>query len=162
MLNLFCGSQNFLTTAITNVAHLFRTTNLYRDGTRCHVVSKKPTEKPQNAEALEAITRDLGAAEAAIRAIGGKWKIMIVGNLSAGALRFSEWQRRMPLISQQSLVSQLRELQRDGVVHRHAYAEVPARVEYSLTETGLHISPLMPNLIAWGYEIIEARANTAI
>jgi DNA-binding HxlR family transcriptional regulator len=122
-------------------------------------MSKSEPEKPQNEGALDAIARDLGAAEAAIKAIGGKWKIMIIGNLGAGALRFSELQRRMPLISQQSLVSQLRELQRDGVVHRQAFAEVPPRVEYSLTQVGMHISPLMPSLIAWGYEIIRARES---
>jgi|SRR5665213_513476 len=120
-------------------------------------MSEKQIGKPQDAEALEAVARDLRAAEAAVRAIGGKWKIMIVGSLSGGPLRFSELRRRIPLSSQQSLVSQLRELERDGVVHRQVYAEVPTRVEYSLTEIGLQISPFMPSLIAWGYEIIKAR-----
>ncbi len=123
-------------------------------------MSKNDRGEPRGARSLEDVARDLRAAEAAVRAIGGKWKIMIVGNLSAGSLRFSELRRRMPLISQQSLVSQLRELQRDGVVQRHAYAEVQLRVEYSLTALGLHISPLMPSLIAWGYKIIKARAAT--
>jgi len=55
----------------------------------------------------------------------------------------------MPLISQQSLTTQLRELERDGVVRRQVYAEVPARVEYSLSDVGRKISPLMSSLMAW-------------
>ena len=77
--------------------------------------------------------------------------------LDGGSLRFSELRRHMPLISQQSLTTQLRELERDGVVHREVYAEVPPRVEYSLSEVGRHISPLMPSLMAWGYELLKLR-----
>jgi len=74
---------------------------------------------------------------------------MIVAKLDSGSLRFSELRRLMPLISQQSLTTQLRELERDGVVRRQVYAEVPARVEYSLSDVGRKISPLMSSLMAW-------------
>ncbi len=63
----------------------------------------------------------------------GKWKIMIVAHLDDGPHRFTELRKLMPLISQQSLVVQLRELEKDGVVSRQVYLEVPPRVEYSLT-----------------------------
>jgi DNA-binding HxlR family transcriptional regulator len=109
---------------------------------------------------LASIARDLQAVEAAVRAIGGKWKIMIVAKLDSGSLRFSELRRLMPLISQQSLTTQLRELERDGVVRRQVYAEVPARVEYSLSDVGRKISPLMSSLMAWGYELLKLREST--
>jgi DNA-binding HxlR family transcriptional regulator len=109
---------------------------------------------------LAVVARDLQAVEAAVRAIGGKWKIMIVAKLDSGPLRFSELRRLMPLISQQSLTTQLRELERDGVVRRELYAEVPTRVEYSLSEVGRKISPLMSSLMAWGYELLKLRDST--
>jgi DNA-binding HxlR family transcriptional regulator len=108
-----------------------------------------------DAAARQASERDLRAVEAAVRAIGGKWKIMIVAKLNGGPVRFSDLQRNMPLISHQSLTTQLRQLQRDGVVRREVYAEVPSRVEYSLSEVGRKISPLMSSLMAWGYEILN-------
>jgi DNA-binding HxlR family transcriptional regulator len=109
---------------------------------------------------LAVVARDLQAVEAAVRAIGGKWKIMIVAKLDSGALRFSELRRLMPLISQQSLTTQLRELERDGVVRREVYAEVPTRVEYSLSDVGRKISPLMTSLMSWGYELLKLREST--
>jgi DNA-binding HxlR family transcriptional regulator len=109
---------------------------------------------------LAVIARDLQAVEAAVRAIGGKWKIMIVAKLDNGPLRFSELRRLMPLISQQSLTTQLRELERDGVVRRELYAEAPTRVEYSLSDVGRKISPLMTSLMAWGYELLKLRDLT--
>ncbi len=107
----------------------------------------------------EVISRNLAAVEAAVRVIGGKWKIMIVAHLADGPHRFSELRRAMPLISQQSLVSQLRELERDGVVERHVFAEVPPHVEYFLTPVGEKISPMMLPLMVWGYEILKVRAR---
>ena len=120
-------------------------------------MTKKQPASPSDADDLEGVARDLRAVEAAVRAIGGKWKIMIVAKLNGGSLRFSEFRRHMPLISQQSLTTQLRELERDGVVHRAVFAEIPPRVEYSLTDVGRQISPLMPSLMAWGYEILKLR-----
>jgi DNA-binding HxlR family transcriptional regulator len=117
------------------------------------ISSEQPAE-------LDVIERDLQAVEAAVRAIGGKWKIMIVAKLDSGPLRFSELRRLMPLISQQSLTTQLRELERDGVVRRELYAEVPTRVEYSLSDVGRKISPLMTSLMAWGYELLKLREST--
>jgi len=120
-------------------------------------MTDKSAEQAPDAEARQAIERDLRAVEAAVRAIGGKWKIMIVAKLDGGPVRFSDLQRNMPLISHQSLTTQLRQLQQDGVVRREVYAEVPPRVEYSLSEVGRKISPLMSSLTAWGYELLKLR-----
>lgn len=112
-------------------------------------------------EPLAVVARDLKAVEAAVRVIGGKWKIMILAHLHDGPTRFSELRRLMPLISQQSLTVQLRELERDGVVDRRVYAEVPPRVEYSLTSIGMKVSPLMGTLMAWGQEVLDAQRSSA-
>ena len=109
---------------------------------------------------LEVIARDLQAVEAAVHALGGKWKIMIVAKLDSGSLRFSELRRLMPLISPQSLTTQLRQLERDGVVRRELHVKAPKWVEYSLSDVGRKISPLMASLMAWGYELLELRDSS--
>ncbi len=106
---------------------------------------------------LRAVVADLEAVEAAVRVIGGKWKIMILAHLNAGPRRFSELRRAMPLVSQQSLTLQLRELERDGVIDRRIYAQIPPRVEYSLTSIGAKVSPLMGVLMTWGRELLQAQ-----
>lgn len=103
--------------------------------------------------------RDVEAVETAVRVLGGKWKIMILVQLRNGPRRFSELRRHVPPISQQSLTLQLRDLERDGVIDRQIYAEIPPRVEYSLTNVGLKISALIAPLMAWGYAIIEYQSE---
>ena len=98
---------------------------------------------------------DVEAVEAAVRVLGGKWKIMILVHLRHGPRRFSELRRHVPPISQQSLTKQLRELERDGVIDRHMFAEIPPRVEYSLTTIGGKIAALIPPLMQWGYTILQ-------
>ncbi|MBC5823388.1 MAG: helix-turn-helix transcriptional regulator [Candidatus Eremiobacteraeota bacterium] len=120
-------------------------------------MTKKTAPQQANASPLALVARDLGAVEAAVRVIGGKWKIMILFHLHGGPLRFSELSRRMPLVSKQSLTVQLRELERDCVIKRSIFPEVPPRVEYGLTKIGTEISPLMPLLMKWGYEILRIR-----
>ena len=107
------------------------------------------------------IARNLRAVEASLSVLCGKWKIMIVAHLDDGPHRFTELRKFMPLISQQSLVVQLRELEKDGVVSRQVYLEVPPRVEYSLTALGRKISPIMMPLMIWGYEVLKTRADRA-
>ena len=123
-------------------------------------MSKKPSLERGDDRSRQAIAHDLKAVEAAVHVIGGKWKIMILLHLhAAGTCRFSELCRRMPLITPQSLTVQLRELERDGIVHREIFAEVPPRVEYSLSALGTNISPMMTPLMTWGYAILEQRAQ---
>src|SRR5688500_411717 len=71
--------------------------------------------------------------ELALDLVGGKWKPLILYRLSLGTLRFAQLQKSMPQVTQRMLTLQLRELERDGLVHREVYAEVPPRVEYSIT-----------------------------
>lgn len=98
--------------------------------------------------------------EATLDIIGGKWKGMILHRLLTGTARFSELRRSVPGVTQRMLTRQLRELERDGVIHRQVYAEVPARVEYSLTEFGLSLGPILVAMNAWG-ERYHDRARTA-
>ena len=95
------------------------------------------------------------SVEAAIEAIGGKWKGVILHHLSTGTKRFNELRRLMPNITQRMLTKQLRELENDTIVRRHVYPEVPPKVEYSLTEFGQTLQPILISLEHWGTEYLE-------
>src|SRR5687768_13978501 len=82
-------------------------------------------------------------AEATLLVIGGRWKVPILWHLLAGTRRFSELRRAIGNVTQKMLAQQLRELERDGVVSRKVYAEVPPKVEYSLTERGRSLRPVV-------------------
>ena len=88
--------------------------------------------------------------EATLDLIGGKWKSVILFRLNEGTKRFSELGRLLPRITPRMLTQQLRDLERDGLVSRKIYAEVPPRVEYSLTDTGRTLQPVLDALKAWG------------
>lgn len=88
--------------------------------------------------------------EAALAVIGGRWKVPILWHLRCGTLRFGELSRLLSGVTQKMLTQQLRELERDGIVHRRVFPEVPPRVEYSLTELGSSLSPLLDALSTWG------------
>ena len=98
------------------------------------------------------------AVEAAIEAIGGKWKGVILYHLDT-TKRFNELRRLMPAVTQRMLTRQLRELEKDGIVQRTVYAEVPPRVEYSLTEFGKTLQPIMAELEKWGSKYLEQLAQ---
>lgn len=82
--------------------------------------------------------------------IGGKWKSVILYHLTSGTKRFSELQRSVPKITTRMLTLQLRELERDGIIHRKVYPEVPPKVEYSITEFGMTLNPIIFALQEWG------------
>jgi DNA-binding HxlR family transcriptional regulator len=88
--------------------------------------------------------------EAAIDVIGGKWKPLILWALRDGTLRFSKIEDELPDITQKMLTKQLRELEQDGLITRKVYPQVPPKVEYSLTESGLSLMPIMDMLCEWG------------
>jgi DNA-binding HxlR family transcriptional regulator len=90
------------------------------------------------------------AVEATLDLIDGKWKGVILFHLQAGTQRFGELRRRMPGITQRMLTKQLRALEDDNLLIRKVYAEVPPRVEYTLSEIGESLRPVIDTLRAWG------------
>lgn len=90
------------------------------------------------------------SVEAAITLIDGKWKCVVLFHLMEQALRFSEIHRAIPAVSQRILTKQLRELEADGLIHRRVFAQVPPRVEYSMTKLGLSLAPILKSLKTWG------------
>jgi DNA-binding HxlR family transcriptional regulator len=90
------------------------------------------------------------AVEATLDLIDGKWKGVILYHLQGGCQRFGELRRRMPGITQRMLTKQLRALEEDRLILRKVYAEVPPRVEYSLSEVGESLRPVIDILKAWG------------
>jgi DNA-binding HxlR family transcriptional regulator len=92
---------------------------------------------------------------AALAAIGGKWKLIIVYFLAESPKHFAALRKAMPGISQKVLTQQLRELMSDGIVNREAKGAVPAPVEYSLTEYGRSVLPLVEDVRLWGRAHLE-------
>ena len=89
--------------------------------------------------------------EATLSVIGGKWKVVIRFHLThSGTHRFAELRRKIPGVSERMLTQQLRELERDGVVHREVYPEVPPKVEYSLTKYGESLGQITKIMCDWG------------
>lgn len=82
--------------------------------------------------------------------IGGKWKPIILYVVGEETKRFSQIKKLIPIISQKMLTQQLRELEQDGIIHRHVYPVVPPKVEYTLTEYGRTLMPIMKAMAAWG------------
>lgn len=94
--------------------------------------------------------------ELTLSIIGGKWKLIILWHLGKeGPQRFSELQRLLPKITHKMLTSQLKELADDGIIHREVFPEVPPRVEYSMTELGLTLMPILELMYDWGKKRIE-------
>ena len=93
--------------------------------------------------------------EATVNVIGGKWKPQILYYLHQGTQRHSDLKRGLPTITQRMLTLQLRELERDGIVKRTVYAQVPPKVEYSLTELGMTLAPILEAMFDWGEKYLE-------
>ena len=100
--------------------------------------------------------------ETTLTLIGNKWQVLILRDLKRiGTLRFKELQRSIGKISQKVLTSNLRAMEDNGLVHREIYAEVPPRVEYSLTELGQSLGPVLDAMDAWGTGYKELLRQTA-
>lgn len=88
--------------------------------------------------------------ETTLTLIGDKWKVLILRDLMTETKRFGELRRSVGNVSQKVLTAQLRAMEKSGLVHREVYAEVPPRVEYSLTELGKSLKPILDSMWAWG------------
>ncbi|WP_328802748.1 helix-turn-helix domain-containing protein [Paenibacillus sp. LX16] len=93
--------------------------------------------------------------EAALEVMGGKWKPLIVYHLMTGRKRTSELRRLIPDITQKMLTTQLRGLEKDEIVQRKVYSEVPPKVEYELTDYGWGLKPALDHLCYWGEDHLE-------
>lgn len=86
----------------------------------------------------------------AVSKVGGRWKLLILCKLEEGKLRFGEIKKQIPNITERMLTLQLRELEKDGLVKRTIYAEVPPRVDYELTKIAKELVPIWSQLSNWG------------
>jgi len=88
--------------------------------------------------------------ENVLRILEGRWKLVILFHLFGGHVRrFSELRRAIPAVSEKMLIQQLRQMERDGIVHRFVYHQVPPKVEYSLTDWGQALCPALDALLKW-------------
>ncbi len=97
--------------------------------------------------------------ETTIEVIGGRWKCPIVHELLSGTKRFNEQRRAIPEASQRMLTKHLRELERDGLINRRVFAEVPPRTEYSLTDVGQSLEPVLAAMADWSIANLGAKYN---
>lgn len=88
--------------------------------------------------------------ESTLRVIEGRWKVLALHHLMGGVKRFNELNRLLVGVSPRTLAKQLRELERDGIVRRKVYPEIPPRVEYSLTALGRSLEPVLLAMDTWG------------
>jgi DNA-binding HxlR family transcriptional regulator len=87
--------------------------------------------------------------------LGGKWKILILWHVRDRPQRFGELKRLIPEISEKVLIQQLRDLEKDGIVYRHDYVEMPPKVDYSFTKYGKSLKPVLRMLCNWGEEHLK-------
>ena len=90
--------------------------------------------------------------ETTLTLIGDKWKVLILRDLLLGTKRFGELRKSIGTVSQKVLTTQLRQMEQCGLVIRTVYAEVPPRVEYTLTELGYSLRPVLDAMVTWGTE----------
>lgn len=89
--------------------------------------------------------------------IGGKWKVLILWHLSFETLRFNELKRAFPEATQKMLTQQLRDLEANGLINRRVYPQVPPRVEYSLTDFGNTLMPVLLEMNRWGTDYVNRK-----
>lgn len=88
--------------------------------------------------------------ETTLTLIGNKWKVLILRDLLPGTKRFGELKKSLGTVSQKVLTAQLRDMEADGLVKRTVYPEVPPRVEYTLTDLGMSLKPVLDSMWSWG------------
>ena len=99
--------------------------------------------------------------EVTLSLLGNKWKVLIIKEIFTGTKRFGELSRGVQGISQKMLTQQLRQMEADKLINRKIYAEVPPRVEYSLTKIGRSLSPILDAMHEWGtqYQLLNAKRD---
>ncbi len=114
------------------------------------------TPSPDSIE-LAASGRLTCAVETTLDVIGGRWKVLILKELLDDVKRFNQLHRSLHGITQKMLTQQLRELEEDGIIHREVYLQVPPKVEYSLTDLGKTLKPVLEAMHHWGIQYLTAR-----
>jgi DNA-binding HxlR family transcriptional regulator len=99
---------------------------------------------------VNAANQHVCPVELTMKVLGGKWKMLILFHLNAGPKRFSELRKSINGITEKMLTQQLKELESDGVISRKVYPQVPPKVEYSLTEYGDTLAPVIKEMAKWG------------
>ena len=94
--------------------------------------------------------------------IGDKWKVLIIRDLLSGTKRLGELKKSLNGITQKVLTNNLRQMEKSGLINRKVYAEVPPKVEYSLTDTGWSLKPILDSMVAWGNNYIKRENNSAL
>ena len=95
--------------------------------------------------------------ETTLMLIGNKWKVLIIRDLLTGTKRFGELKKSIGKVSQKVLTTQLRDMEESGLISRKIYAEVPPKVEYSLTNLGKSLQPILNAMLQWGTEYKEKK-----
>ena len=100
--------------------------------------------------------------EVGLNILSGKWKLKILWHLSSGTIRFNELQRLLGNITTKTLTQQLRELEKQGIIVRKVFPEIPPKLEYSLSELGVTLKPILAQLCDWGktYHSYQLSATT--
>lgn len=110
------------------------------------------------------MTKELPACpvEMTLQLMGDRWKVLIIRDLMEGTKRFGELKKSVGDITQKVLTHNLRAMEENGLLTRKVYAEVPPRVEYTLTETGYSLKPILDSMVAWGLEYKRHRPNSGL
>ena len=98
-------------------------------------------------------------AEMTVKLIGDRWKMQIIQNLMDGTKRFGELKKELGNITQKVLTANLRMLEENGIIIREVYAQIPPRVDYTLTNLGYNLKPVIDSMVAWALEYQEATLN---
>ena len=106
---------------------------------------------------MEKISKNL--AETTIKMLGDRWKMQIIECLMDGTKRFGELKKELGDITQKVLTSNLRMLEENGILVRHVYAEIPPRVDYTLTAIGYNLKPVIDSMVAWAEEYRDSLIN---
>ncbi|GAB6928328.1 helix-turn-helix domain-containing protein [Paenibacillus sp. JCM 10914] len=100
-------------------------------------------------------------AEATMAVIGGKWKVVVLCHLSYGPKRTNEIKKQLPDITQKMLTQTLRELEEDGIITRTVFNQVPPKVVYELSETGISLQPILDQICEWGEKYMDRKAKVS-